>query len=114
MTISKSAATILVTTALLALGACDDKKDESKDGDKKKGADTVAINSPDLCDHMKENGGKLKGDRCIMRLDGLQLQLGDDDFKTHGECIGKGKSEEDFAECIKAADKASIAKHKAK
>ena len=109
----KSAAYALVTTALLALGACDDKKDESKDGEKK-GADSVAINSPDLCDHMKKNGGKLEGDSCIMRLDGLQIQLGDDDFKKHGECIAKGKKEEDFAACLKAADEASLAKHAAK
>lgn len=114
MTISKSAVTVLFTAALLALGGCDDKKDESKDGGKDKKADAVAINSPDLCDHMKKNGGKLEGDRCIMRLDGLQLQLGDDDFKPHGECIAKGKKEEDFAACLKAADEASIAKHKAK
>ena len=109
--------TLRISTLLVSTFACKgdeakDDKSEKKD-DKKDGA--LALTSPTLCDHVKELGyGSLRDEQgCIMRLDGLQIQLGEADWKTHGKCIQAASSTDAVEACLKAADEASLAKAKA-
>ena len=96
--------------------ACDDKKKDEKSEKKDDKDGPLALKSPTLCDHVKELGyGSLTDEQgCIMRLDGLQIQLGDDDWKTHGKCIQGAASTDAVEACLKTADEASLAKFKAK
>jgi hypothetical protein len=104
---------LLSVLFVFTTAACDDKKKDDKKEDKKDGP--LALKSPTLCDHVKELGyGSLTDEQgCIMRLDGLQIQLGDDDWKTHGKCIQGASSTDAVEACLKAADEASLAKAKA-
>lgn len=110
-------APLLISILFVSASAC--KGDEAKDdkGDKKadKKDGPLALTSPTLCDHAKELGyGSLRDEQgCIMRLDGLQIQLGEADWKTHGKCIQAATSTDAVEGCLKAADEASLAKHKA-
>src|SRR5690606_41576325 len=87
----------------LPISKQDDKKDDPR-----------ALTSPTLCDHAKELGyGSLNDEQgCILRLDGLQIQLGAEDWKTHGKCIQGASSTDAVEACLKAADEASLAKAK--
>lgn len=111
-------ASVLSVLLGFSVAACkgDEAKDEksaSKDEKKQDGA--LALTSPTLCDHAKELGyGSLRDEQgCILRLDGLQIQLGPDDWKTHGKCIQGAASTDAVEACLKAADEASLAKAKA-
>lgn len=108
---------LLLSVLLVSALACDDKaaKDEKSDKKDEKKDDARALTSPTLCEHVKELGyGSLRDeDGCVMRLDGLQIQLGPDDWKTHGKCIQAASSTDAVEACLKAADEASLAKHKA-
>lgn len=108
---------LLLLSVLLVAPACDDKaaKDEKSDKKADKKDDALALTSPTLCKHVAELGyGSLRDeDGCIMRLDGLQIQLGPDDWKTHGKCIEAAGSTDAVEACLKTADEASLAKHKA-
>ena len=109
---------ILLSLALLSPAlACKDKEGEGdKKGDAKKKDDALVLTSPTLCKHIAELGHEKLADEtsCIMRLDGLQIQLGQEDWKTHGRCIADAKAGADVDNCLNAADKASLEKSKAK
>jgi len=107
---------LLASVLLVPVAACkgDEAKDDkgAKQDDKKD--DPRALTSPTLCDHAKELGyGSLNDEQgCILRLDGLQIQLGAEDWKTHGKCIQGASSTDAVEACLKAADEASLAKAK--
>jgi hypothetical protein len=102
----------LYSLLLISAVACSggDGKTAAKD-------DGLALTSPKLCEHLKKLSHPALGsdnDRCVMRLDGLQIQLGRDDWKTHGKCIGDATTAVAVDDCLKKADEASLAKASAK
>ena len=100
-----SSATIVLALGALSFTAC--SKDEAGSKGASKG---VALTSPDLCEHVMSLDKELDESRCIMRLDGLQLQLGEDDWKAHGSCIAKVTSKAEYDSCLAAADAFSMKK----
>ena len=74
--------------------ACGKDKGESAPADKS--SDSLALTSPTLCEHAMSLDKALDETRCITRLDGLQIQLGDDDWKPHGTCIAKATSQAEY------------------
>lgn len=103
---------VLCSLLLASVTACSggDGKTAAKD-------DGLALSSPKLCEHLKKLSHPALGndnDRCVMRLDGLQIQLGQDDWKTHGKCIGDATTAVAVDECLKKADETSLARASAK
>jgi hypothetical protein len=105
--------TIALCSLLLAsAAACSggDGKTAAKDN-------SLALSSPKLCEHLKTLEHPALGgddDRCVMRLDGLQIQLGQDDWKPHGKCIADATTAVAVDDCLKKADEASLARASAK
>jgi hypothetical protein len=102
----------LCSLLLLSAAACSggDGKTAAKD-------DGLALASPSLCEHLKALKHPALGEdenRCVMRLDGLQIQLGRDDWKTHGKCIRDATTAVAVDDCLKNADEASLARASAK
>lgn len=102
----------LCSLLLASTTACsgDGNKTATKD-------DGLALSSPKLCEHLKKLSHPALGadnDRCVMRLDGLQIQLGPDDWKTHGKCIADATTAVAVDDCLKKADEASLARASAK
>jgi hypothetical protein len=108
---------LLLSLLFVSAAACKDEeaKDDKSDKKAEKPDDSRAVATPTLCDHVKGLGyGSLRDEQgCIMRLDGLQIQLGRDDWKTHGKCIADAGSTDAVEACLKTADEASLAKAKA-
>lgn len=97
---------------LLSLAAC-----SGGDGKTAAKPDGLALSSPKLCEHLKAINHPALGsdnDRCVMRLDGLQIQLGQDDWKPHGKCISDATTATAVDDCLNKADEASLAKANAK
>ena len=93
--------------AAFAVSACNKDKGESAG----KASDSLALTSPTLCKHAMSLDESLEEMSCIMRLDGLQIQLGDD-WEQHGTCIAKAAGQADYKACLSAADTFSLEKSK--
>lgn len=96
----------------LATSACSKDKSESK-SKSSASSGARALSSPTLCEHVMTLDMELEESSCIMKLDGLQIQLGDEGWKIHGSCIANAGSKADYESCIATADKASIEKFNA-
>lgn len=108
---------LLACLLSLALVACEDKKEdtpEKTEGASKSSA--LATTSPTVCDHIKEVGDAAAYDeqRCIMRLDALQMHVGKEDWTAvHAKCLLDATDQAAVDACLAAADQAAADKAKA-